>query len=625
MTRHDDQNDLPTAVSHGGARTRLLLIVAALVGLAVSVGVIAVLEIRDVDTTYNTVVQRDARLVKDVLEMKSALADQVIGVRGFIISRGNVAFLEPYYRGSMAFERELADARTKAVSPEDGALLDRVEGDYGRLRPIYEREIALVQRGHNDAAVALVNGQGKAVKDRAVASLEELFRRQEKDLYTTAAAAKATAERSVIELVVLVGAVVCLGLLLAFLVWRFASKLVRQASENRELAAVDALTGLANHRRFHERLGEEFARARRHGRALSLVLFDLDHFKEVNDLHGHQTGDVVLRETAARLRGHAREGDLVARVGGEEFAWLMPETDAAAAAEVAERARAVISREPFSGVGSLTVSAGVCDITWADAPGDLFRLADGALYWSKSHGRDTSTSYTPDVVRELSLEQHAARIERDRAVTAIVALARAVDAKDPRTGKHSQEVADLAAEIAMTLKWPRERVARLREAALVHDVGKVGTPDDLLDKSSELSDDERRQVEAHANLGALIVKDALDDEQVSWVKSHHEWFDGTGYPEGISGAAIPEGARILAVADAWEVMTSERPYAARRTPREALEECRRFAGSQFCPEVVAALENLLRDNAADGVDVITRQSRTAPGPAAPGGGAIAPA
>lgn len=591
----DDEVDRPSRPIAGfrlGFSGKLRALVIALVALSVAVGVIGVVQIQDVYSRYDAVVERDARLVKDVLEMKTALADQVIGVRGFIISRGDRRFLEPYFEGSLAFERELADARTKVTASEHGVLLDRVERHYRRLRPIYEREIGLVQGDRIAEAVALVNGPGKTLKDEAVATLDTLYRHKEADLNAGAAAADATADRSIIQLVVLTGLALILGGVLAFLVWRLASATHRAAVANRELALVDALTGLANHRAFHERLAEEFARSRRHGRHLSLAVFDLDHFKNVNDVHGHPVGDDVLRETAKRLRGQARQGDVVARVGGEEFAWLMPETSPSDAREVAERARASVSRSPYPGVGTMTASAGICDMQWADGPGDLYRLADGALYWAKGHGRDQSVVYSPDVVKELSLEDHARRVERERAVTAIVALARAVDARDPRTSRHSEQVAQLAGELAMSRGWSRDRVARLREAARVHDVGKVGVPDALLFKEGELTLAERRQVEAHALLGAQIVADALDPEQVQWVRGHHERFDGDGYPDGVSGRHIPEGARILAVADAWDAMTSSGTYAVARSRQDALDELRRCSGSQFCPDVVAALFNL---------------------------------
>jgi len=183
------------------------------------------------------------------------------------------------------------------------------------------------------------------------------------------------------------------------------------------------------------------------------------------------------------------------------------------------------------------------------------------------------------------------RLVRTQAAIAVRALARAVDFKDAATREHSERVAEVAGHLAEILKWSPQRIERLRQAALVHDVGKISIPDTVLFKPDALSEREYELVKTHTTLGAAIVAEALDDEQVHWVRSHHERDDGTGYPASLSGEAIPDGARILAVADAWDAMTSDRPYQSERTPAAALEECRRCAGSHFSPEVVAAFSD----------------------------------
>ena len=162
------------------------------------------------------------------------------------------------------------------------------------------------------------------------------------------------------------------------------------------LAATDPLTGLANHRAFHQRLRSEVQRASRHGRALSLAILDLDHFKQVNDEHGHQTGDAVLAAVALRLAAVARSGELVARVGGEEFAWLMPETTQQGAYLAAERARRAIEVSPFEGAGAVTISAGVCSNQHAHTAQELLSAADQALYRAKRNGRNITFIYSQD-------------------------------------------------------------------------------------------------------------------------------------------------------------------------------------------------------------------------------------
>lgn len=358
-------------------------------------------------------------------------------------------------------------------------------------------------------------------------------------------------------------------------------------------AATDPLTGLANHRSFHERLEVEVARARHDQGDLALVMLDLDNFKEVNDTYGHQVGDAVLAEAGRRLAGEARFGEVVARIGGEEFAWILPASDGLNAWRAAERARRAVAERPFDGgVGRITASAGVADLDQASDAATLLRLADGALYWAKASGRDATFRYSPDVVRELSASERAERLARNQAVTALRALARAVDAKDPSTARHAERVAAVAVQMGEQMGWSAERLQLLQEAALLHDVGKIGVPDSLLFKPGRLTDAEKQEVAAHASLGAEIVSDVLNPEQVAWVRGHHERWDGSGYPDRLAGAAVPDGARIIAVADAWDAMTSVRTYGTTHTRVEAMREIERQIGRQFCPDAATAMQEL---------------------------------
>ena len=401
------------------------------------------------------------------------------------------------------------------------------------------------------------------------------------------------------------------------------AELVAMAVSNAEdrarlaaLAAWDPLTGLPNHRTFQERLRDEAARAARHGHPLAVVAIDLDHFRQVNEAYGHDVGDRVLVEVARRLRGQARAGEVVARVGGEEFAWILPETDMAGAHRAAERARRAIEQLPVDPVGTVTISAGVCDLAHAGDAEELFRLADGALYWAKQRGRNTVCDYEAGSAGSLSPAEKAARLEQAQTRGSIRVLARAVDAKDPSTQEHSTRVAELAVRLATALGWPAERLARLHEAGLLHDVGKIGVPDAILFKPGRLTADEYEVVKSHAELGARIIADVVTPEQTAWVRHHHERMDGSGYPDGLTGDAIPDGARILALADAWDVMTAERPYkAGRLSPEEALLECRRHAGTQFCPVVVAALERLFVARALPPGDAPDSETPSPPVPA----------
>jgi diguanylate cyclase (GGDEF)-like protein/putative nucleotidyltransferase with HDIG domain/PAS domain S-box-containing protein len=356
-------------------------------------------------------------------------------------------------------------------------------------------------------------------------------------------------------------------------------------------ALTDALTGLPNQRAFQERLSIEVARSRRYGRPVSLAILDLDHFKRLNDAHGHPVGDAILVEVGYRLTSCVRRDEMIARIGGEEFAWILPESDLASAAEAIERARRTVTATPMPQGIAISLSAGVCDLDAAHgSTEELVRMADSALYWAKSHGRDQTFIFSPDTIESLSADERARRIQRDQSMAALRALARAVDAKDPGTLAHSERVADLACELAARLGWSPADALRLRDAALLHDIGKVGIPDAILLKNGGLEPEEFEQIKRHTTLGAEIGVESLDHAQQEWIRQHHERWDGSGYPDGVAGADISEGARILAVADAWDVMTTARSsYAATREPLDALSELERCSGSQFWPEAVRVM------------------------------------
>jgi diguanylate cyclase (GGDEF)-like protein len=357
-------------------------------------------------------------------------------------------------------------------------------------------------------------------------------------------------------------------------------------------AGRDILTGVGNHRSFAARLEEEVGRARRQDADVSLAVVDIDRFRSLNERVGHDAADKVLVELARLVGEVTRAEDTVARVHGDEFALIMPGVGRQGAMVVTERLRQRVSGNIFPGATRVTISAGICDLSTAGNSDTLVRFANGALYWAKAHGRDASWIYDPAVVRSLSAQERAEYLERSQGLVGLHALARAIDAKDPTTREHSERVADLSERIARTLGWSAERALRLREAALVHDVGKIGVPDAILLKPSSLTLDEYEAVKEHAVLSAQIVEGVLSEEQVAWVRAHHERPDGGGYPHGLSGAQIPDGAAIIALADSWDVMTAPRLYSAPKAPATAVEECRDLSGRQFDARCVAALEKL---------------------------------
>jgi diguanylate cyclase (GGDEF)-like protein/PAS domain S-box-containing protein len=357
-------------------------------------------------------------------------------------------------------------------------------------------------------------------------------------------------------------------------------------------AGADPVLGLPDARAFSELTRREWERAGRYGRPLSLVLLDIDGFRQVNEIHGQAAGDGVLREVAERLAVHVRSSDWVGRTGSDEYAWLLPETDEDAARDAAARLRRALAEEPFPGVGCLTASLGVSSSASAEGATDLYRQAEVALHWAKVSGRNRVVPYSFHVAEEVFSRRGAERAEAP-SLRAMRALAWAVDAKDPHTHRHSARVADLAVRLATALGWTITRAAQLREAGLVHDVGKIAVPDAILFKPGPLTAQEYAQMASHAEIGAQIVADVLSPEQAAWVRAHHERWDGGGYPDGLTGDEIPEEARLLTLADCWDVIVSSRSYKPSSSTEEALAEVGRCSGSQFWPVAVGALERLV--------------------------------
>lgn len=379
-------------------------------------------------------------------------------------------------------------------------------------------------------------------------------------------------------------------------------------------AGGDPLTGLAGPQAFADELAREVERVRRYGGPLSLVLVDVDGFRTVNDRHGPRVADAVLQGIGELMGAHVRAGDALGRTGGDEFAWLLPHAGPEDARDAAARLRRAIAETPFAGAGYVTTSVGIATAADADATGDLHRQAEVALHWAKVSGRNRAMAYTFAVAEEVFAHRGGDRAEAP-SLRAMRALAWAVDAKDPYTHRHSARVADLAVQVATALGWPVTRAAQLREAGLVHDVGKIAVPDAILFKPGPLTDAEREAVSAHAEVGARIVADVLSAEQAAWVRSHHERWDGTGYPDRLAGEDIPEEARVLALADSWDVIVSSRSYQAGRGVDAALAEVRRCSGSQFWPVAVDALARLVAAGAVTGRDAeAPAQARVAPQP-----------
>jgi diguanylate cyclase (GGDEF)-like protein len=352
------------------------------------------------------------------------------------------------------------------------------------------------------------------------------------------------------------------------------------------LALTDPLTGLGNHRHFHDRLERELVRARDQGASLTLCLVDVDDFKRVNDRFGHPAGDRVLSQLAARLR---QDGETF-RLGGDEFALLLPGCQERAGILVGEAVVDRIAALELEQIGSVTVSAGVATFP-VDASGrdELIGLADGALYWAKEYGKNRARASRPDVVELAELKRLASGPDRAARFRAAASLAHAVDERDAYTGSHSERVAELSARIAARLGLSREEIEFTRLAASLHDLGKLAVPEEILRKPGPLTDSERLVLERHPQIGFRMLETLGISPVADSVLHHHERWDGGGYPDGLPEEEIPLGARIIFVADAYDAMTSERVYRHRLSPLDAMAELGRCAGTQFDPEVVEAL------------------------------------
>ncbi|HWT22438.1 MAG TPA: diguanylate cyclase, partial [Solirubrobacteraceae bacterium] len=362
------------------------------------------------------------------------------------------------------------------------------------------------------------------------------------------------------------------------------------AYENaRTAASTDALTGLLNHGAFQLRVREEIARAARDSQPLSCVLVDLDDFKRVNDELGHLAGDAILRTVAGALRAALRPYDSAARYGGDEFVLLLPGTDEHAARAVVDRVREHLREAGENGTGpTARCSVGIAGWSPGMDADDLLEQADRGLLLAKRTGKGRVA------VAALDTDDELERLAASDGPVAVQALVAAIETRDHYFHGHSEDVVHLATNVAMLLGQPAGFVEHVRHAALLHDVGKLAVPSAILAKDGELDEHEWSVMAEHPVLGEQILRRLPQLAALAPIVRHeHEHWDGSGYPDGLAGARIPLGSRIILACDAYAAMTTPRPYRPARSPEEAVAELRRLAGSQFDPDVVDALLDVL--------------------------------
>jgi diguanylate cyclase (GGDEF)-like protein len=351
----------------------------------------------------------------------------------------------------------------------------------------------------------------------------------------------------------------------------------RQRGALMEVSRADPLTGCLNRRGFEERAVAEIRAAARRGTQGALLLLDVDHFKLVNDRLGHAAGDELLCWVVQTLEPLLRPGDAIGRLGGDEFAVLFAEIEPSDAVRSTRRITAALSERAPCSVGLATFPIDGTELE------QLARRADTRLYDSR-HGRE-----------------EPGRASANERLSWAATLARAVDVRMNAQHEHSRAVADCAVSIAAALGWEEDMLGMLRIAAMLHDVGKVTVPDQILCKPGALTEEEYEVIKGHSVAGAELVERVEGMALiVPWIRHSHEHFDGSGYPDGLRGEAIPLASRIMLVADAFDAITSARPYRQAMPLEHACRELERGAGTQFDPECVRVLLDQLAAERPDG-------------------------
>ena len=383
---------------------------------------------------------------------------------------------------------------------------------------------------------------------------------------------------------------------------RSRDEIQRQNRQLEQLAAKDPLTGCLNRRSFLDRLKTECSMARQHNYTLACIMVDIDHFKSINDQHGHSTGDEVLRFLSQTLKAGVRATDAVCRYGGEEFCILLSHTDIDKGMQIAEGLRGRIEANRVQGI-RVTASFGVACLTSEGISlQQLIDQADKALYVAKDTGRNkvvrwdriSETEEQPEEAAADSTESTAAadapaqtHSTDELNVRAVEVLVAALAHRDLATAEHSGHVADLCTVTARKLMSNHDALI-LKVAAQLHDIGKLGVPDAILHKEDALTEEEMRTVHDHLRFGVETVASTCSSSELTKILSNrYAWYGGNSRePDLPTGNDIPLGARILAICDSFSAMVSPRPFRDTRSHDEAFAELRRCAGTQFDPELV---------------------------------------
>lgn len=373
-----------------------------------------------------------------------------------------------------------------------------------------------------------------------------------------------------------------------------------QKKENEELKTIsntDSLTSAYNHKYYFEAINNKICEGHKQ---IAVMFCDIDKFKLTNDTYGHEVGDLLLIETAKTMKNQLKDKGMVFRYGGEEFVIILCDYNSDEALIEAEKIRKAIAKnetlQQYADYFPITISIGISSYPLYGLNAEsLIKNADTAMYYSKQNGRNQCTIYT-NKLNDFFNDSNQFQ-KKELLLDSALSLAEAVDAKDYYTGKHSKLVSKYSILIAEKLNLTEEEKNKLRIGALLHDCGKIGIPDNIINKPERLSDEEFSTIKNHTILGTNIIKHITSDEKIiNCIRSHHERWDGLGYPDGLSGTSIDLFARIVCIADVYHAMTSDRPYRNGLSQEKVIMEFLKGKHTQFDPELVDIVIDMIKNN-----------------------------